>query len=178
MLASVITATPASLLLPSLLKQMLKNRLPISGRKEHTICEWEEWAPPLIPKVLMGLFQNLRVLFRCGLSSFKGPRRKRNSANPEAWPRWEVILPTLPTASLPVPATEQDSSAQEKSTHFQPKWLFGVILKSWIEMSAELKLQWKVPGSVHLQRIHLQLPGTSFLHCSLWNKQHRSILSR
>lgn len=34
-------------------------------------------------------------------------------------------------------------------------------------MSAELKLQWKVPGSVHLQKVHLHLPRTSFLHCNL-----------
>lgn len=71
----------------------------------------------------MGLFQDPRVLARVRT------KVERGSAHPGAWAKWEVIPPTLSTASSNTIYWKQDSPTQEQATHFQSKWRFSSIFK-------------------------------------------------
>lgn len=116
----------------------------------------------------MGFYKTPGSFLGCGLGPLKGPNGGGEGpplglAQVKSHPSHHVNSPVSNTVFW-----KHDSPTQEEATHLQPKWIFGVILKSWIEMSTALIRQWQVPGSVHLRRVHLHLPGTSFPCYHLW----------
>lgn len=96
--------------------------------RESEYHQFQEWW--------WGFFRTSECFPGMAWIHFKGQDRRRAGA----WPRWEVILSTMPTALFPTLSSKsRTAQLRKRSPTFSPNGFLAAFLQSWIEMSTKLK---------------------------------------